>query len=287
MPITLKDILGEADKLSTSLEEQKKARDALAAKEQERAAKEQADVREMQRNKDLVEGLMKQYPRAAITATGSGGFSVNPHEPDPLRALLFQEKQKNKMDKDVTDYSNRVEKTGIPRAATDIEQANKAIPGGIDSNAPLRSYGGFLNLKSAVPTALVSPLESIGIMPKGSAEERRALQRLYNTEIKNISGSAVSGSEEARNKIAQGTSIFGDPSLARQGAQQIKQSLVEQARNVQSGTTPDALKEYLTRGGTDFSSIIKGNEAMAGSKEDQILKAIQDLEAEKAKHIGK
>ena len=179
---------------------------------------------------------------------------------DPLTAFI-----KGQQLKDINEdrslrrqerFGNALSKASIPGRASDMAALEAATrskdAGGMITNKDYqpKSAGPYIN---AVPNALMGPAvalgEKFGMLPQGAAEERRAIQRIQNVDIKQLSGAQVSAFEEARNKIAQGQSLGGDPALLRQGIQEAHAVLEAEAKNIESAFPQDTKDRYRAEGG--------------------------------------
>jgi len=152
-----------------------------------------------------------------------------------VKSEQFKEKQANA-------YSKQLENTGIPNAIAIGERALTLLP-------ERGTYvPGFGPLEKYVPNILAGD--------KGRTL-RQAASQLFNVELKNRSGAAVTDPELNRLKIEFGQGNFATEESLRQGIQQYLERVKELARNVNAGFSPDILSEYQSRGGRDIEGSLQ------------------------------
>jgi hypothetical protein len=187
-------------------------------------------------------------------------------------------------------YSKRLENlSGFRSALEDMESiTNKDGSGGIltNPNAKMVSAG---KVSSGVPTSMIGPGEMIGMFPKGSAEERKAAERLIIQYQKAVAG--LRGTDQLREaeRQALGFITSGDPSLVQKGIRSLSRS-VKESQNTVSAGYPQQVKDFvhanLGYNPAEFYGKI-ANEAPASSGAapamDQAAMARKILESRKAK----
>jgi hypothetical protein len=84
-------------------------------------------------------------------------------------------------------------------------------------------------------------------------ELRQAIQILANTEIKNNSGSAVSGNEMTRNLKALGNSKLATEKQIMDGIKALRLKFDAEKQNLIAGHDAETLSKYEEQGGIKFS----------------------------------
>ena len=161
----------------------------------------------------------------------------------------------------VMDYGKEVIKSGIPKANSNmgylkdllgdyaeqdssgqwlLKEGVTEIPGiGGFSNAP--AYIGDAITWAADLTRNTSEIDGIG------KAIRQGAQKVYNTEIKDLSGSAVSAHEMLRNLKAQGVDIWSSPENFLLGINAISDGYVSVQNTIDAMTDPEYVAVYNQR----------------------------------------
>lgn len=212
-------------------------------------------------------------------SANKSGYSLTPQ--DELAALLKGQAAsglaEDRARRGVERYGAKRQQADIPARTADfaaVEAVTKSDTGGgilTNPNYEPKSAGTIIN---AVPNFLMGPAvaigEKAGLLEKGAAAERRALQKIMNMDIKRISGASVTAFEEARNKIAQGQSMGGDPSLVRDGMVEALNVLKAEERNIDASFASDIKERYRAEGGDHgVDAVIGGSGELAGGQPSQ------------------
>lgn len=198
---------------------------------------------------DLLQ-LQKANPGAGIHTPE--GYGVVPKDDSmqklayQLRKDAFQNRQEDQQAQHVRQLSEDVTKTKLPQAVSTLQRAEQAIPGITAGNAQFKSVGG---IKNWLPNALVPFGESLGLLPKGSSDERSALQDLENIEIRDKSGTAVSSNEGARIKAARGMFGTASPEIINNAIRAQAEATRSGAQNTGAGYSPKVNQVYKAQGG--------------------------------------
>lgn len=237
-------------------EKQRKLEELLRAQDgqrkQDSLARNEAAARADAQRRGLKDG---EY---SMTVNESG-WAVNPENPhNGLMSLLnLRERQDARDDRDLTRLGDRIAKENLPQGMAGMANLEK---GTASVDAKGKPVGGLLTnpeyqVKSAGPVAnfLPQPIKNIGermgLMPKGAGEEAALIQRLMNVDIRNLSGTAVTGYEQGRQNVEKGMAGGGDPNLIKVGIKQMQDALEESARNVEASTRPEVAAKYRQQGG--------------------------------------
>lgn len=171
-----------------------------------------------------------------------GDTSIAPKEESPMVDM-----RREKQVEDKTEHlSKRYENHGdFLSSLNEIEgltaskdaQGNK-IGGGIITNpeAQLKSTGKML---SAVPTSMIGLAEMVGGAPKGSAEERKALDRLKLNYQKSMTGLRTTDATRQAENAAMGYIASGDPSLVAKGVRSLARNVRNAIRATKAGYTAE------------------------------------------------
>jgi alkanesulfonate monooxygenase SsuD/methylene tetrahydromethanopterin reductase-like flavin-dependent oxidoreductase (luciferase family) len=120
---------------------------------------------------------------------------------------------------------------------------------------------------------------------KGSGEEWQELQRLRNIDIRSFSGSAQTMAEAARQMIEKGVQAGGSPEQVKRGMQMMRQAAEINAKNLEAGSTPEALKVYTQQqGGVSPSGLLGPSPSIAPTPQplaSDKQKRLQELRAKK------
>lgn len=156
-----------------------------------------------------------------------------------------ERKRQEKLDKDATKYSEMLEKTNIPDMVTAIEDVDRLLP----KEGDIPGYGEF---EGAIPDFFAGDK---------ARELRGAVQTLFNIELKDRSGAAVTDQELERLRKEFGEGSWKTEKQLRDGIERYKNRLKEVARNIQAGTKPEVIDLYKERGGKDLTPFISGQGA--------------------------
>ena len=152
-----------------------------------------------------------------------------------LKKEQFGEKQLNL-------YAKGLETTGIPTAITIAENILNQLP---ERGKDVPGFG-----------PIAGQLPDFSLSPEGKSL-RQAANTLFNFELKQRSGQAVTDSELMRLKREYGQGKFADEEQLRTGIRQYLQRLQELARNDAAGFKEDVRKEYINQGGRDILNDVK------------------------------
>lgn len=220
----------------------------------EQEAKKKAQQEMLTRQLDEAKQLRSANPESNVNVEG-----VSISAKDPLTNLLRKQALENaateKQEAALTKFGDRLTKSENPNMVASLaalEGATKGSSGGIltDPNYQVKS-GAKTNLLRSVPLIggmLASGIEKLGLNPAGTEQEAQALQRLRNIDIKKLSGSAVSRSEEGRQNIEKGISS-GDEEAIKRGVAMMRQASDMESQNIKGSTRPEVLSQYKQRGG--------------------------------------
>ena len=173
---------------------------------------------------------------------------------DPLNALLRKQQMDNLQEerdqRQVQHLEQRSGQAGTAQVVPSLQQAEEAIPGlytkGMQETPKLKSMGGG---KQLIPNFLVSPLERFGVLDKGAAKERQALQDLQNMKVYDASGKAINEAEMKRLADSMGTFGFNSSEDIVGALRQMGYTTLEKQKGVSAGATPKALKTFREQGG--------------------------------------
>jgi hypothetical protein len=148
------------------------------------------------------------------------------------------EKKDARKDKETHTYSETLARSGVPAAVSQLEHVYTMLPAEGDA-------AGYGRVAGMLPDALVSQ--------KGE-DLRQGVQTLFNIELKDRSGAAVTDQELNRLKREFGEGTWKTADQLRKGLASYQRRLKEVSRNINAGVDPSTTKEYVTRGGRDFNS---------------------------------
>lgn len=169
----------------------------------------------------------------------------------PYQQTTLDNRKDDKLDSKTTGYSERLARSNIPTAVAQLERVYTMLPP--EGDAP-----GYGRVAGALPDTLVSQ--------KGE-DLRQGVQAVFNIELKDRSGAAVSDQELNRLKREFGEGSWKTPDQLRKGLAQYEARLKEVMRNIDAGEDPAVREEYVKRGGRDFSGF-KGRSTPAEPKEE-------------------
>lgn len=239
MPFTIKDFstaFGQGQQTGSSA-----ANDALAGllKGKQAKAQVQNDIDTKRGiNQADIEGLRNLKNSGLAQEGGNSGVGGAHTGVDPY-ARTDPQREKN-TEKQQEGYSKRLEKiNGFSSALEDIEQrSNSDGKGGVLTNpsAKLMSTGKAM---SAMPTQLLGLGEMTGIVPKGTADERKSLERLQLEYQKAMTGMRTSEEMSKRERAAMGFLASGDPELVSKGIRALAHNVARATKTIQGGYVPE------------------------------------------------
>lgn len=178
-------------------------------------------------------GLSKEGMTLAETPPGEGS--------DLRKEAMVQSGMK--------DVSKRYEKlNGFNSALDEMDsKTNRDGKGGILTNpdAKVMSAG---TIASAMPTSAVGIGELVGMMPKGSSDERKAAERLKLEYQKAMSGMRVTDQARQQEGQAMGWMASGDPNLVAKGIRALARNVKGAYGTIQQGYTPEVLNRVHAGG---------------------------------------
>lgn len=181
-----------------------------------------------------------------------------------------QTQNDQRVQQQVTQFSNQVQKIGLPQAQTQLD-----VIQGIMDKYKGKELPGFNPVDSLLPTALVS---------QEGQQLRQAVASFANVLLKTRSGAAVTDPEQRRFMEELGTGKLMSSSRLRQGIQQMQSLLDSEKRNVAAGVSGDVLDAYANAGGDiDFSKFRSKNSARSVSIDNATP---DDIAAELARRRG-
>lgn len=147
-------------------------------------------------------------------------------------------KQDENIDKKVTKYSETLEKTNVPKAVSQLESVYSKLP-------PKGDVPGYGLVEGRFP--------DLAAGEKGR-DLRQTVMALFNIELKDRSGAAVTDTELQRLKDEFGSGAWKTEDQLRKGIALYQARLKEVIRNIEAGVDPEASSEYIKRGGRDLKS---------------------------------
>lgn len=157
-----------------------------------------------------------------------------------IRAQEQARKSEEQMDKRVNKYMDTLQKTGVPAAVSSVENVERLLP----KTGDIPGYG---RVSGMMPDLLVS---------QEGEDLRQAVSTLFNIELKDRSGAAVTDQELQRLRKEFGEGSWKSDDQLRKGITQYKSRLKEVIRNIEAGFDPDARTVYQERGGRNFSDAL-------------------------------
>ena len=206
-------------------------------------------------------------PKGADVTTESVGFkhkepNLMAQQAAQIRQDRLDESKRQHAAQEIKSVEKSVESAGLPQSIESLRRAESQIPGITEGKANFISVGGMKNL---VPNFLVGALEKVSVMPKGSSEERAALQELSNAKIYDSSGKQINEAEMKRIQDAMGLRGVSDTNALNQAAQQVANTVQQKRAQIQAGSEPEALATYEGRGGLagqkSLADLIKPQQA--------------------------
>jgi hypothetical protein len=145
------------------------------------------------------------------------------------------DKKNDKIDKGATKYSADLQKTNIPAVTAQLEHIHTIL----DAKEDVPGYG----MTAAAPDFAIS---------KEGQDLRQSVGNLFNIELRNRSGQAVTDSELQRLKGEFGQGGWKTDRQLREGIRLYESRLKEVIKNINAGERPEVIDEYTNRGGNDY-----------------------------------
>lgn len=180
---------------------------------------------------------------------GPSAAGVTPYQQFEMdRANKLDEQRRGdkldaKQDKDIQKYSSELDKTGVPSAIVQLEK----IHGIMDRQEDIPGYGAT----GMLPDPIVS---------RDAQDLRQSAATLFNLELRDRSGTAVTDNELQRLKNEFGQGNWKTDRQLREGIRQYETRLKEVIRNINAGVDPTVLRDYKARGGRDIGAFDVGPE---------------------------
>jgi hypothetical protein len=194
--------------------------------------------------------------RASISLSPGGGVNLGGGESSDMSQLMallgLKATMDDREDRKVERLQDDVTKSGAPQAAESLKRVNQVIPGAFSGQAKFKSVGGIKNL---IPNFAVPIAEKLEFLPKGSGDERAALQEAQNAKIYDSSGKQINEAEMKRIQQGMGMGGMFDPTALNSALQQTAQTVVEKNKNITSGYKPQTVNTFKGRGGIAVKSL--------------------------------
>lgn len=192
-----------------------------------------------QQKRDIDAAMALQRTQPAGTAIHAGDITLSPKNNELAAARMNEMHDRNTQNK-AEGLSKRYEKlAGFNSALEELEnKTNRDGAGGIVTNpaASFKSTGKFISI---LPSSAIGAAELTGLAPKGSADERKALERLQAEYNRAISGLTVTDRERALQRRAMGYMASGDPQLVAKGVRALARNIARAHKTIQAGYTPE------------------------------------------------
>lgn len=226
------------------------AGDQAGLKEKAAVAEHARDLKGAQERLAQAKAFSEEHPDKGISISKEG---ASIHAADPLAKLLgiqrLQEAKDARMDRQVQGISDRMQKSAIPETLSKLD----ALAGSMkEGDGKLKSVGGLKNL---VPDWGAGIAEFLGVMPKGSSQERQNLAAIENAVGHSQFGSAQTASEVARLRAQLGRNIGSSEEDMRKAIDGLRGTMASQGENVIHGANPAAVEKFKQQGGrVDFAA---------------------------------
>ncbi len=148
-------------------------------------------------------------------------------------------KKSEKLDQKTHQYSQDLNKSGLPEAFNQLERVYSKVP-------PAGDAPGYGVVAGALPNWAVS---------QEGKDARQEVAALFNVELKNRNGSRITDPELDRLKQEFGQGTWQNADQLRKGLQQYESRLRQLHQNVTGGTSPEVMQNYVANGGRDFSQF--------------------------------
>jgi hypothetical protein len=184
--------------------------------------------------------------------------------------------QDQKVNSQTTQFSNQIQKIGLPQA----QQQLTTIQGIIDKYKDKKELPGYGMVDSLLPTAM---------LPQEGQQLRQAVASFANVLLKTRSGAAVTDPEQRRFMEELGNGKLVSSARLKQGIGQMQSLLDAEKKNAAAGVSQDVLDRYSEQGGDiDFSGFRggrpSGKKAAVGVSIDNA--SLDDLKALRAARRG-
>jgi hypothetical protein len=160
----------------------------------------------------------------------------------------------------------KLDQVGDQQLNKQVQQLGKAIEGAKlnDSNAVLQNVESRISKNPALLEYVSGAKSALPdwSVPTDIAMGRQAISKLFNIELKNRSGAAVTVPEYERLKDEYGKGVFKTPAQIKGAIEQARNLLNQHYRSVAAGFSPDVLKTYNENlGGIGGMPVIQPGEA--------------------------
>jgi hypothetical protein len=202
----------------------------------------QMDLQGAQDRQKMAEDLLAKYGGKMGVGVSKEGVSLTPKD-NTLRDAALQERKDKRVLHEQEGLSKRYEK--MNNFNSDLDELERITntdgKGGVITNpdAKLKSAG---KVMSALPDSLVGLGEFLGVVPKGTADERKARQRLQIDYQQAKSGMRVTDAARKQEAAAMGNMLSGDPDLAAKAIRSLGQNVKNQYGTIRSGYSPEAVE---------------------------------------------
>lgn len=146
-------------------------------------------------------------------------------------------------------FQDDYQKTGVLAAIAPLSMLDKStgvLTGKKTDRSKLPGYG--TNALRQIPL-IGNAAATLAAKRYGGEAEAQALQTLMNSQIRTMSGQAVTKYEEGRNLLAAGMGPGGNEADVERGIKMMYEGLVEADRSARAAYTPDVVDMYSQRGG--------------------------------------
>lgn len=234
------DLAGQEQQTDLRRERSMKAKQLLAERQSQleaagASAAAAAEEKGYRRKRDAEALADRQAGRADAMAERR----LRREEMGEHRDRTYGLKTDEKLDRDTHQHSEVLARSGIPSAVTQLERVHELLPE--KGDAP-----GYGRVAGALPDFMVS---------QEGEDLRQGVQTLFNIELKDRSGAAVTDQELARLRKEFGQGTWKSEDQLRTGIAQYEARLKEVIRNINAGADPNAISEYSRRGGRNFGEF--------------------------------
>ena len=159
------------------------------------------------------------------------------------RVFRREDRRQDQLDKKVDRFAQNLRATDIPKMTGAAERVAELLPPP-GSGKDIPGVGPF---EGSMPDFIVGD---------EGRELRQAASKMFNIELKDRSGAAVTNNELKRLKREFGTGRFSTEAQFRKGIVDYAKALKTATRNSLAGAPPEAIEEYMKRGGRDFMDAL-------------------------------
>ena len=209
--------------------------------------------------KDSLKALLSQVKPGQHLSMG--GASVS--SPDPMSGLLrkqsLEDREKNKLSDLSNTYTKRLEPVmAVNSALEDIEKLTmQGDKGGVLTN-PQATTPGSGGMSNIIPTSLSGVAEAAGALPPGSAELRKAIERLKgNYAVLQGGARGLNPSVLKFEGEAMGNISSSDPQLIAKGLRALAKAAGDRVSAVQAGTEDEVKARVHANLGRDPGELYK------------------------------